>query len=55
MGYVPSYDNEEAFVETTRETITVHPPSVTKRPCGFAPWPDEPKPKKKKMRKKGKR
>lgn len=52
MGYVPSYETEESFIETERFTITVHPPSVTARPIGYAPWP---KPKKAKKRKKGKR
>lgn len=52
MGYIPSYDGEEAFIETGSRTITVYPPTSTKRPVGYAPWPEEPKPKKKRKKKK---
>jgi len=34
----------------TLRTITVYPPKQTKRPVGFAPWPEPPRKKKKKRK-----
>ena len=41
--------DEVPDIPSDRVTITVHPPSLTKRPIGYAPWP------KVKKRKKGKK
>lgn len=55
MTYVPETANPaEGYPEPESAaplTITVHPPAETRRPIGFAPWPEE-KPARKPKRKK---
>ena len=48
---VTSHDDCDGPVYN-RPTIVVHPLKENKRPIGFAPWPDPPKPKKPAKRKK---